>query len=77
MQEKIPIILLLKEYRRDAVMTPVWVVLETIGELFLTVTIGRFIDALSAPGTGMDTVISYGLRLFVLAAACRTSSAIP
>ena len=67
----------LKEYRRDAVITPVWVVLETIGELLLTVTIGRFIDVLSAPGTGVDTVISYGLRLFVLAAACRTSSAIP
>lgn len=47
------------EYRRDAVLTPVLVALEAVGELFLTLTIGRFIDELSASGTGMDN-IRYG-----------------
>ena len=49
----------LSEYRRDAVLTPVLVALEAVGELFLTLTIGRFIDELSASGTGMDN-IRYG-----------------
>lgn len=49
----------LNEYRRDAVLTPVLVALETVGELFLTLTIGRFIDELSASGTVMDN-IRYG-----------------
>ena len=60
----------LKEYKKDAVQTPVWVVLETIGELILTVTIGRFIDELSDPGTSMDVIWSYGLRLLTLAVIC-------
>lgn len=46
----------LNEYRRDAVLTPVLVALETVGELFLTLTIGRFIDELSASGTVMDNI---------------------
>ena len=49
----------LSEYRRDAVLTPVLVALEAVGELFLTLTIGRFIDELSASGTVMDN-IRYG-----------------
>ena len=60
----------LKEYKKDAIQTPIWVVLETIGELILTVTIGRFIDELSDPGTTMDVIWSYGLRLLVLAVVC-------
>lgn len=46
----------LNEYRRDAVLTPVLVALEAVGELFLTLTIGRFIDELSASGTVMDNI---------------------
>lgn len=46
----------LSEYRRDAVLTPVLVALEAVGELFLTLTIGRFIDELSASGTVMDNI---------------------
>ena len=46
----------LNEYRRDAVLTPVLVALEAVGELFLTLTIGRFIDELSASGTGMNNI---------------------
>ena len=60
----------LNEYRRDAVLTPVLVALETVGELFLTLTIGRFIDELSASGTGMDTIWAYGLRLLLFALLC-------
>ena len=58
------------EYRRDAVLTPVLVALEAVGELFLTLTIGRFIDELSASGTGMDTIWAYGLRLLLFALLC-------
>ena len=60
----------LSEYRRDAVLTPVLVALEAVGELFLTLTIGRFIDELSASGTGMDTIWAYGLRLLLFALLC-------
>ena len=60
----------LNEYRRDAVLTPVLVALEAVGELFLTLTIGRFIDELSASGTGMDTIWAYGLRLLLFALLC-------
>lgn len=51
-------------------LTPVLVALETVGELFLTLTIGRFIDELSASGTGMDTIWAYGLRLLLFALLC-------
>lgn len=60
----------LNEYRRDAVLTPVLVALEAVGELFLTLTIGRFIDELSASGTVMDTIWAYGLRLLLFALLC-------
>lgn len=60
----------LKEYKKDAVLTPVWVLLETVGELFLTITIGHFIDEIANPNTAMDIILSYGLRLFFLAVAC-------
>lgn len=51
-------------------LTPVLVALEAVGELFLTLTIGRFIDELSASGTGMDTIWAYGLRLLLFALLC-------
>lgn len=60
----------LKEYRKDAVITPILVALETVGELLLTVTIGRFIDELSNSGTTMGTIWGYGLRLLLLALFC-------
>ncbi len=60
----------LREYKKDAVCTPIWVVLETVGELILTVTIGRFIDELSDAGTTMDVILQYGVRLLILAVIC-------
>lgn len=54
--EMIELLKHLNEYRRDAVLTPVLVALEAVGELFLTLTIGRFIDELSASGTVMDNI---------------------
>lgn len=60
----------LREYRKDAVVTPILVALETIGELFLTVTIGHLIDELSSSGTTMHTICAYGLRLLLLALFC-------
>lgn len=60
----------LKEYKKDAIQTPILVVLETIGELILTVTIGQFIDRLSDPGTTMEVIWSYGIRLLILALVC-------
>ena len=68
--EMIELLKHLNEYRRDAVLTPVLVALEAVGELFLTLTIGRFIDELSASGTGMDTIWAYGLRLLLFALLC-------
>ncbi len=60
----------LREYKKDAVLTPLLVVLETVAELVLTVTIGRFIDELSRSDTTMGTIWSYGLRLLLLALIC-------
>ena len=60
----------LKQYRKDAVLTPVLVGLETVGELCLTLIIGRFIDELSNAGTTMGTIWSYGLRLLLVALVC-------
>ena len=68
--EMIELLKHLNEYRRDAVLTPVLVALEAVGELFLTLTIGRFIDELSASGTGMGTIWAYGLRLLLFALLC-------
>ncbi|MBM6828827.1 ABC transporter ATP-binding protein [Anaerotignum lactatifermentans] len=60
----------LKEYRKDAVLTPILVILETMGELMLTVIIGRFIDELSNSATTMDTIWHYGVQLIIVAAIC-------
>ena len=60
----------LGEYKKRAVMTPIWVILETVCELFLTVTIGRFIDELSSSETTMALIYEYGIRLVVIAALC-------
>ena len=46
----------LKEYKKDAVMTPVWVLLETVCEMLLTVTIGRFIDELGNSEASMELI---------------------
>lgn len=60
----------LKEYKKDAVLTPALVALETIGELLLTVTIGHFIDELSDPATTMSTVWDYCLEMLFIALFC-------
>lgn len=60
----------LKNYKKDAILTPVLVALETIGELCLTLIIGRLIDQLSNSGTTMATIWSYGLRLLLVAVIC-------
>ncbi len=66
----------LGEYKKRAVMTPVWVILETVCELFLTVTIGRFIDELSNSETTMGLIYEYGIRLIIIAALCFVFGAI-
>ena len=60
----------LKDFKRDAILTPILVALETVGELCLTLIIGRFIDELSSTGTTMATIWSYGLRLLLVALIC-------
>lgn len=57
----------LKEYKKDAFITPIWVVLETVCELLLTITTGHFIDELTSTGTSMDTILEYGLKLLIIA----------
>ena len=60
----------LKDFKRDAILTPILVALETVGELCLTLIIGRFIDELSSTGTTMGTIWSYGLRQLLVAVVC-------
>ena len=60
----------LKSYKKDAILTPVLVVLETIGELCLTIIIGRLIDQLSNSDTTMATIWGYGLQLLLVALIC-------
>ena len=57
----------LKEYKKDAVMTPIWVLLETVCEMLLTITIGRFIDELGNSGASMELIFEYGGRLLIIA----------
>ena len=70
MADMIQLLKYLKKYRKDAVLTPVLVALETIGELFLTLIIGRLIDQLSDSGTIMNTIVSFGLQLLSVAVIC-------
>ena len=70
MADMIQLLKYLKNYRKDAVLTPVLVALETIGELFLTLIIGRLIDQLSDSGTTMNTIVSFGLQLLSVAVIC-------
>lgn len=57
----------LHQYKKEVVATPILVILETVIELCLIVTIGRFIDALSNDATTMRTIYRYGVRLLVIA----------
>ena len=43
----------LKNYKKEAILTPVLVALEAVDELCLTLIIGRLIDQLSDSGTTM------------------------
>jgi ATP-binding cassette subfamily B multidrug efflux pump len=60
----------LKNYTKDAIVTPIIVALETVGELCLTIIIGRLIDQLSNSGTTINTILSYGLQLLLVALVC-------
>ena len=54
-------------YGRDAVLTPIFVILETVFELLLTMRMGAFIDALTASGASMALIASYGLEMLLIA----------
>lgn len=58
----------LREYKKDAFLTPLLVILETVGTLFLTITIGDFIDELSNSGATMDMIYNYAVRLLIISA---------
>ena len=58
----------LQAYKKDALLTPVLVILETVCELLLTLTTGHFIDTLTSTGTSMDTILHYGFALLLIAA---------
>ena len=60
----------LNQYKKDAVVTPILVAFEAVGELCLTIIIGRFIDSLSNSGNTMHTIWSFGLELLLIALAC-------
>lgn len=56
----------LREYKKDTILTPVLVILETIGTLILTITIGNFIDELSNSGSTMQVIYYYAVRLLII-----------
>lgn len=56
-----------KEYRTTAILAPLFIILETVCELMLTMAIGRFIDTLSSDQTTMSLIGSFALKLFVIA----------
>ena len=56
----------LREYRKDAVFSIILVALETIFELFMTMLIGDFIDALSGPAD-MNGIYRFGTSLIIIA----------
>ena len=56
----------LKEFRKDCAISVVFVALETIFELLMTMIIGDFIDALSAPSE-MSDIYRFGIRLIIIA----------
>lgn len=60
----------LRSYKQDAIITPLLVAMETIGELYLTLIIGRFIDELSMSTTDMQVIYSYGWKLLLVALIC-------
>lgn len=60
----------LREYKKDAVLTPFWVILEAAGEVILTMNIGKFIDELSNSQATMELIFRYGIRLLVIALFC-------
>lgn len=71
----------LHQYKRDTILTPILVILETIGTMVLTITIGNFIDALSNTEASMELILNYGIQLlvisiitFVFGAACGWTS---
>lgn len=55
----------LHQYKKDFIATPVLVILETICELILVVTIGRFIDELTN-NASMQTIWYYGVILVAI-----------
>ncbi|MDO4339987.1 MAG: ABC transporter ATP-binding protein [Eubacteriales bacterium] len=55
----------LHQYKKDFIATPVLVILETICELFLVMTIGRFIDELTG-NASMQTIWHYGAILVII-----------
>lgn len=64
----------LGEHRREALWAVLFVAIETIAELFLTMTIGRFIDSLSAEAT-MKGIYLYGCMLLLIAVVTFLSGA--
>lgn len=55
----------LRQYKKDFIATPILVILETVCELFLVITIGRFIDALT-DNASMQTIWHYGAILVII-----------
>ena len=62
------------EHRREALWAVLFVAIETIAELFLTMTIGRFIDSLSAEAT-MKEIYLYECMLLLIAVVTFLSGA--
>lgn len=56
----------LYEYKKDVIFTVVLVIIETMLELWITVTIGSFIDVLANKNAGIEVLYHYGFKLLIL-----------
>ncbi|MCD8076702.1 MAG: ABC transporter ATP-binding protein/permease [Lachnospiraceae bacterium] len=60
----------LRQYKKEIIAAPILTMCETVSELILVMTIGRFIDQISNTDASMGVIYSYGLRLLGIAALC-------
>ncbi len=57
-----------KEFKRDSILTPIFMVLEVIFETIIPLLMGRIIDIISAEESNLNQVYIYGAWMLVLAA---------
>ncbi len=57
-----------KEFKKDSILTPVFMILEVIFDVLIPKYMGKIIDLSEADGVDMDRILYYGAIMLVLAA---------